>query len=165
MLNTGFGIYPTGNWWIPSPLLFHYHIFIHMPKRQTIICTQHILQWNWFAIVPFFRCLNLHIIFLCFKYFSSKDRIFVNVKWITSFCKCRIIKCFICVLFYSESLEYYLFWQLFLVFIIFSVFLTLWVTKMGILWLFIMRLNYLSWMNWIFSQVRTCHCCYAFPSM
>ena len=83
-------------------IFMHYHIIIHMPNRQTIICTQKIPQWHWFAIVPFFRCINL--IYSFFLSFFFNNKLFFNVKPMTFFCKCNIIKCLIGFFVSSEYL-------------------------------------------------------------
>ena len=80
----------------------HYHLLSHMPKRQTMICTQTILQWDWFAIDPFLWYLNFHIFFLWFNNFTSKGNIFFIVKQITLFCKCNDIHLLITALRSSE---------------------------------------------------------------
>ena len=64
MFNPGFDMYPTWKFWICFMYsYFRYHILRHMPKRQMMICTQQILHWYWFVIVPFFWCLIFCIFF------------------------------------------------------------------------------------------------------
>ena len=104
MLNPGFYIYPTWNW-----LLFflfnNYHRIIHMPKINTIVCTQQIPQWYLFAIFPLFRCLNFHICFLCLNHFLIKVQDICQCKTNNLvFWKCNIIKCLISVFVSYESL-------------------------------------------------------------
>ena len=45
---------------------------IYLSKRQTMIYTQFLPQWNLSPIVPFSRCINFHIFFLCFNDFFIK---------------------------------------------------------------------------------------------
>ena len=95
MINPGFNIYPTWNWWISLFFFIYYHIFSHMPKIQRITCTQQIPQWNWFTIVPFSDVLIFTSWFFASILFVSNNKIFVNVKLMTLFWKCNIIICFI----------------------------------------------------------------------
>ena len=93
-----------------------------------MMCNQHMLQWNWVGIVPLFRCLNLHIIFLCFNVFFKGQDICQCLFW-----KWNIIKCLISVIFFWLCSIFFIFvGKLFHVLVNFNVFFTMWMLGVGI---------------------------------
>ena len=46
LLNSGFNIYPTWDWF-KKTFFVDYNLICHMQKRQTMMCTQQMSQWNW----------------------------------------------------------------------------------------------------------------------
>ena len=105
-------------------LFIHYHFIYNMPNRQTMLCNQQIPQLNWFVIVPIFRCLHFHIIFLCLIQFFIKRRSIFQCKKITLFWKRNfvefLISAFLSYKYSSHSLLFFI--RLIHVFVKFNVF-------------------------------------------
>ena len=83
LVNVQFRIYHISNLKLTIGFIFHFihwHIIFHITKRQTSICTQHILQWNWLVKVTLSRCPNFHIIFLYFIHFFIKRQYIFKCK-------------------------------------------------------------------------------------
>ena len=91
VFNLEFDVHPNWNCCFKNSYI-HYHIISNMPKSQMVICTQQILQWNWFTISLFFWWIYFHIFLLCLNNFCIKRQHIFNVKRIIIFGNGTILK-------------------------------------------------------------------------